>query len=128
MNMNEYEFYLQKKGMKAGLQIAQHGFRVYAKTEFDYVEHKQKKLKVDEYNCEKKPWNESVYKPETLSVEADLTSASSKPLKILSTGSFADLRQDAGYYLDKTYFIPKIEDLNVCAILLLRPRCFGKHY
>src|SRR6266498_5403190 len=112
--------------MQAGLQIARLGFRVYAETEFDSVERERKKLKVDEYNCEKKLQDEPVYEPEILSVEADLTSASSKPLKILSTGSFADLRQEAGYYLDKTYFISKIEGLNVRAILSLRPRRFGK--
>src|SRR5690242_7830246 len=48
------------------------------------------------------------------------------PLKILSTGSFDDLRREGGYYLDKTHFIPKIEALGARAILSLRPRRFGK--
>ncbi|CAG8785019.1 12006_t:CDS:2 [Dentiscutata erythropus] len=48
--------------------------------------------------------------------------SSLKPLKILSTGSFIDLRKGGGYYLDKTHFISKIEDLNVRAILSLRPQ------
>ncbi|CAG8482792.1 12580_t:CDS:2 [Funneliformis mosseae] len=50
----------------------------------------------------------------------------SKPLEILSTGSFVDLRQGGCYYLDKTHFIHKIEDLKTHAILSLRPRRFGK--
>ncbi|CAG8754186.1 14026_t:CDS:1, partial [Racocetra fulgida] len=49
--------------------------------------------------------------------------SSSKPLKILLT---VDLRQRSGYYLDKTYFISKIENLNTQAILFLRPCRFGK--
>ncbi|CAG8810678.1 44391_t:CDS:2, partial [Gigaspora margarita] len=52
--------------------------------------------------------------------------SSLKPLKIFSTGSFIDLRKGGGYYLDKTHFISKIEDLNVRAILSLRPHRFGK--
>ncbi len=59
--------------MQAGLQIARLGFRVYAETEFDSVERERKKLKVDEYNCEKKLQDGPVYEPEILSVEADLT-------------------------------------------------------
>ncbi|CAG8672045.1 1489_t:CDS:2, partial [Paraglomus occultum] len=51
---------------------------------------------------------------------------SPKTLKIFSEGSFVDLRQEGGYYLDKTAFISKIEDLNARAILSLRPRRFGK--
>ena len=50
----------------------------------------------------------------------------SKPLKILLTGSFTDLRQEGAYYLDKTHFIPIIEELNSRSILSLRPRRFGK--
>ncbi|RHZ76441.1 hypothetical protein Glove_197g113 [Diversispora epigaea] len=49
-----------------------------------------------------------------------------KLLKIFLTRSFADLRQEEGYYLDKTHFITKIEDLNARAILSLHPRRFGK--
>ncbi|RHZ51235.1 hypothetical protein Glove_481g111 [Diversispora epigaea] len=51
---------------------------------------------------------------------------SSKPLKILLNCSFVKLREESGYYLDKTRFIPKIESLNANAILSLRPRRFGK--
>lgn len=50
----------------------------------------------------------------------------SKPLKIFPTGSFVDLRQNGGYYLDKTHFISEIEKLNSPIILSLRPHCFGK--
>ncbi|GBB92355.1 hypothetical protein RclHR1_00020058 [Rhizophagus clarus] len=50
----------------------------------------------------------------------------SKPLKIFPTGSFVDLRQNGGYYLDKTHFISEIENLNSSAILSLRPHWFGK--
>jgi hypothetical protein len=52
--------------------------------------------------------------------------SSSKPFKILSTGSFDALRRKDGYYLDKTHFIPKLEALGADAILSLRPRRFGK--
>ncbi|RHZ78500.1 hypothetical protein Glove_162g93 [Diversispora epigaea] len=52
--------------------------------------------------------------------------SSSKPLKILLDNSFVGLREKSGYYLDKTHFISKIEDLEVRAILSLRPRRFGK--
>ncbi|CAI2182790.1 15393_t:CDS:2 [Funneliformis geosporum] len=51
---------------------------------------------------------------------------SSKPLSIISTGSFDILRTGNCYYLDKTHFIPKIEALGAPAILSLRPRRFGK--
>ncbi|CAG8692242.1 13027_t:CDS:2 [Acaulospora morrowiae] len=51
---------------------------------------------------------------------------SSKTPKIFLEGSFVDLRQEGGYYLDKTHFIPEIEDLKTCAILSLRPHHFGK--
>ncbi|CAG8668706.1 3613_t:CDS:1, partial [Paraglomus occultum] len=51
---------------------------------------------------------------------------SSKTLKIFSEELFIDLRQESGYYLDKTAFISKIEDLNARAIPSLRPRRFGK--
>ena len=34
--------------------------------------------------------------------------------------------REGSYYLDKTHFIPKIEDLGAHAILSLRPRRFGK--
>ncbi|CAG8724666.1 14506_t:CDS:2 [Rhizophagus irregularis] len=52
--------------------------------------------------------------------------SASKPLKIFPTGSFVDLRQNGGYYLDKTHFISELENLNSPAILSLRPHCFGK--
>ncbi|CAB4416494.1 unnamed protein product [Rhizophagus irregularis] len=52
--------------------------------------------------------------------------SSSKPFKVLSTGSFDALRRKDGYYLDKTHFIPKLEALGADAILSLRPRRFGK--
>jgi hypothetical protein len=55
-----------------------------------------------------------------------LTSTPSKSLKVFPTGSFVDLRRNGGYYLDKTHFIPEIENLNYPAILSLRPHCFGK--
>ncbi|CAG8709932.1 9084_t:CDS:2, partial [Funneliformis caledonium] len=68
---------------------------MYVEIELDSIEREQKKLKVDEYNCKKNSQDKSVYEPEILSVETDLISASSKPLKILLTGSFADLKQEA---------------------------------
>ncbi|RHZ67227.1 hypothetical protein Glove_302g33 [Diversispora epigaea] len=46
--------------------------------------------------------------------------------KIFSIGSFNELREVGGYYLDKTHFISKIEDLNVRSIISLSPRRFGK--
>ncbi|KAF0500228.1 DUF1703-domain-containing protein [Gigaspora margarita] len=49
-----------------------------------------------------------------------------KPACCSLYGSFVDLRQRSGYYLDKTHFISKIENLNAQAILSLRPRCFSK--
>ncbi|CAG8559044.1 7172_t:CDS:2 [Paraglomus brasilianum] len=49
-------------------------------------------------------------------------SIASNPLKIVSTGSFTELRESGGYYRDKTHFITKIEDLEARAILSLRPR------
>ncbi|CAG8551534.1 7169_t:CDS:2, partial [Ambispora gerdemannii] len=52
---------------------------------------------------------------------------SSKTLKIFSEGSFVDLRQEGGYYLDKTHFISKIEDLNARAILSLRPHFMDQY-
>ncbi|GBB87473.1 hypothetical protein RclHR1_13960003 [Rhizophagus clarus] len=56
-----------------------------------------------------------------------LTSAPpSKSLNVFPTRSFVELRQNGGYYLDKTHFIPEIENLNSPAILFLRPHCFGK--
>ncbi|CAG8650476.1 4433_t:CDS:2, partial [Ambispora leptoticha] len=72
---------------------------------------------------------ESIKKVKTTQTNGRLEASnesSSKPLKILSTGSFVDLRQRSGYYLDKTHFISKIENLNAHAILSLRPRRFGK--
>ncbi|CAG8740777.1 835_t:CDS:2, partial [Racocetra fulgida] len=110
-----------KKGIQRGLQIARRGFQLYSDMEFDSVERERKRLKADEHNYEK-PQSQSIDDSEMLPVKADLVSASSKPLKILSTGSFADLRQEGGYYLDKTHFITKIEYLNARAILSLRPR------
>ncbi|CAG8832221.1 44825_t:CDS:2, partial [Gigaspora margarita] len=72
---------------------------------------------------------ESIKKVKTTQTDGRLEASnesSSKPLKILSTGSFVDLKQRSGYYLDKTHFISKIENLNAQAILSLRPRRFGK--
>ncbi|RIB25281.1 hypothetical protein C2G38_2241501 [Gigaspora rosea] len=105
--------------------VARRGFQLYSDMEFDSVERERKRLKADDHNYEK-PQSQSIDDSEMLPVKADLVSASSKPLKILSTGSFADLRQEGGYYLDKTQFITKIEYLNARAILSLRPRRFGK--
>ncbi|RHZ81374.1 hypothetical protein Glove_120g228 [Diversispora epigaea] len=51
---------------------------------------------------------------------------SSKPFKILSDCPFVELREESGYYLDKTHFIAEIESLNAKAILSLCPRRFGK--
>ncbi|CAG8551252.1 15301_t:CDS:2, partial [Gigaspora rosea] len=91
--------------------VARRGFQLYSDMEFDSVERERKRLKADDHNYEK-PQSQSIDDSEMLPVKADLVSASSKPLKILSTGSFADLRQEGGYYLDKTQFITKIEYLN----------------
>ncbi|CAG8701160.1 24732_t:CDS:2, partial [Cetraspora pellucida] len=52
--------------------------------------------------------------------------SSLKLLKILLTGLFVDLRQRSRYYLDKTHFISKIENLNASAILSLHSCHFGK--
>ncbi|KAF0481466.1 DUF1703-domain-containing protein [Gigaspora margarita] len=110
----------KKKGIQCGLQIARRGFQLYSDMEFDSVERERKRLKADG------PQSQSIDNSEMLPVKANLVSASSKPLKILSTGSFADLKQEGGYYLDKTHFITKIEYLNARAIFSLRPRHFGK--
>ncbi|CAG8482700.1 11291_t:CDS:2 [Ambispora gerdemannii] len=86
----------EKKGMQRGLQIARRGFQLYSDMEFDSVERERKRLNIF------------------------------KTSQNTSTGSFADLRKEGGYYLDKTYFVSKIEGLDVRAILSLRPRRFGK--
>ncbi|CAG8752739.1 4308_t:CDS:2, partial [Cetraspora pellucida] len=81
-----------------------------------------KRLKKDEPEKMPEPTEASLTE-----VDEEVSDKSSlKPLKILSTGSFIDLRKGGGYYLDKTHFISKIEDFNVRAILSLRPRRFGK--
>ncbi|CAG8601944.1 9532_t:CDS:2 [Acaulospora morrowiae] len=78
-------------------------------------------------SCVRTKWLlSSLTEADLMELEEVSDESSLKPLKIFSTGSFIDLRKGGGYYLDKTLFISKIEDLNVCAILSLRPRRFGK--
>ncbi|CAJ0632066.1 4568_t:CDS:2 [Entrophospora sp. SA101] len=74
---------------------------------------------------------ESIKKVKTTQTNGQLEASnesSSKPHKILSTGSFVELRQKSGYYLDKTHFISKIENLNAHAILSLHPRHFATSF
>ena len=42
------------------------------------------------------------------------------------TANFESLVLDNGYYVDKTVFIQKLENLNFPNIFFLRPRRFGK--
>ncbi|CAG8444428.1 382_t:CDS:2 [Ambispora gerdemannii] len=85
-----------------------------------------KRLKKDEPAKIPEPTEASLIEADLIKLEEVSDKSSIKPLKILSTGSFIDLRKGGGYYLDKTHFISKIEDLNVRAILSLCPRRFGK--
>ena len=47
--------------------------------------------------------------------------------KILyGTSNFEAVITDNGYYIDKTHFIEKLENLGAKYLLFLRPRRFGK--
>ncbi|CAG8776437.1 36654_t:CDS:2, partial [Racocetra persica] len=100
------------------------GLQLNSDVEFDLIERERKRLRIDEPQSQSnnEPQSQSNNESKMLPKDSDLTSA----LKILSTGSFINLRQEGGFYLDKTYFISKIESLNVHAVLSLRPRRFGK--